>query len=386
MENKPSALIFPETTPSNQGMAKLLIFFAELFYYLPVEPVGVNNGNNNTTKNLCRGYTPAPLGDDLSRFNLLLREMETSRPDEFSRLFSAAMAPMALGQARDQEETSAAHVFSALHKDAEMKNSIHYKERLWQARLILKLAEMLDRRETEVRQGLARISSVEKKVLASLEGLGEAETADLIELSSLNKLQYSKFDDNLPDSSLLETSGMFMPLRVKAWAELYLADTQDPPPMILATANAESGAILLEGYENIWRRNPEKLFSLSIPELNIRDLAGAWDQYLSSRNTFKEAAQKNIAGFAGFLRKTADFPESTTANRGNSTMLAENVSAWEKELKVHYPSKENGFKKLDFYCLPGISFAELFQRIFHIQRPVSSYKRQRSTALLAILN
>ncbi|KPK26946.1 MAG: hypothetical protein AMJ61_07355 [Desulfobacterales bacterium SG8_35_2] len=386
MDHTPSALIFPETAPANPGLAKLLIFFAELSYYQAVEPGSVKSGTNNTIINMCRGYTPAPLGDDLSRFNRLLREMETSRPDELSRLFSAAMAPMSPGQGRDQEETSAANVFSAMHKDAAMKTSIRYKERLWQARLILKLAEMLDRREAEVRQGLARISSVEKKVLASLEGLGEAETADLKELSSLNKLQYSKVEDNLPDGSLLETSGMLMPLRVQAWAELYLADPQDPPPTILATANAESGAILLDASETLLHRYPEKLFSLSIPDLSIADFAGGWDQYLSTRNTFKEAAQKNIAAFARFLRETADLPEQATDNRKTTTLLAENVSVWEKVVKVHYPSKERGFKKLDFYCLPGISFTQLFQRLFHIQGPVSSHKRQNPTAVLAILN
>jgi hypothetical protein len=67
-------------------------------------------------------------------------------------------------------------------------------------------------------------------------------------------------------------------------------------------------------------------------------------------------------------------------------LLAENVSAWEKKVQVHYPEKETGYKKLDFYCFPGISFTELFQRLFHMQRPAPAHKPQHATALLAILN
>ena len=386
MKKGTSALIFPETEPSIPGVAKLLIFFTALSYYLPTETDGAINRSSNFFTNLCTGYAPAPLGDDLSRFKQLLREMETSRPDELSRLFSTAKAPMAAGHARDQDETSAAGVFSALHKDAEMKSRTRNKERLWQARLVLKLAEILDRREAEIRQGLARVSSVEQKVFASLAGSDEAEVADLTELSGRNKLQRPNSDDNLPHESTLETSGMIIPLRLKAWAELYLADSPDLHPLILATANAETGAILLDGYENTWRRDPEKIFSLSIPAVNPANIEGAGGRYLASRNAFRAAAQENTEYFARFLQETAVFAGLEPGNRQEVPLLAENVSAWEKKVQVHYPEKETGYKKLDFYCFPGISFTELFQRLFHMQRPAPAHKPQHATALLAILN
>ncbi|KPJ97672.1 MAG: hypothetical protein AMJ60_10585, partial [Desulfobacterales bacterium SG8_35] len=146
MEHATSALIFPDTEPSIPVLAKLLIYFTSLSYYLPTETDGPKDRHSAFLENLCTKYAPAPLGHDLSRFNRLLREMETGSPHEFSRLFSAARPPGTAGQAGDQDETSAGRVFSALHKDAGTKASVRYKERLWQARLILKLAEMHDRR------------------------------------------------------------------------------------------------------------------------------------------------------------------------------------------------------------------------------------------------
>jgi hypothetical protein len=386
MKKVTSALIFPETEPSIHGVAKLLIFFTALSYYLPTETDGAINRSSIFFTNLCAGYAPAPLGDDLSRFKRLLREMETSRPDELSRLFSTAKAPMAAGHARDQDETSAAGVYSALSKDAEIKTSTRYKERLWQARLILKLAEMLDRREMEVRQGLAQVSSVEQQVFASLTGFGETEMADLTELNGLDKLQRQKSKDNLPHESSLETSGMLISLRLKAWAELYLADSSDLHTLILASANAESGAILLDSYENTWRRDPKILFSLSIPAVNPADIEGAWDQYLASRNAFRATVHENIEYFARFLQETATSAELPPHNREEISLLTKNVSAWEEKVQVHFPDPETRFKKLVFYCFPGISFAELFQRLYHVDGPIpANNKQQRPTALLAIL-
>ncbi len=361
-------------------MAKFLIFFDALSYFLPTESDGPCNKDNIFFKTQCTGYVPAPLGDDLVRFNRLLREMETSRPGEFSRLFSAANAPVATGQIRDRDETSAGSIYSALHADAETKTKMQHKERLWQARLVLKLAEMLDRKENEVRQGLERISSVEQKVFASLEGLNGPEPDDLAVSDR------SKKNVGIPQAPPLKTSALLNPLRVKAWAELYLAASSDQHPLILVTANPESGSTLLDGYETTWRRDPEKLFSLSIPAVHPAGIDGTWDQYLTFRNTFREAAQVNLEYFAKFLQKTARLAGSALDNQEEISILSENVSAWEQKVKIHFPGTKTGFKKLVFYCFPGISLAELFQKLFHREGSVPTSKREHPTGLLAILN
>jgi len=381
-----AALIFPETEPSLDSKAKLLIFFDVLSYYLPTEADGANNRDSNLFTDICTGYTPVPLGAELSRFNRLLREMERSRPEEFYRLFATARAPVAAGQFRDQDETSTGSLYSALQKDAELKISIQHKERLWQARLILKLAEILDRREAEVRQGLARITALEQKLFASLQGLAEEETADLTELSGLDSALYPKAEDILPAGSFPGTSAELIPLRLKAWAELYLADSTNLLPLILATATPASGAIILDGYENIWRRDPEILFSLSLPAAKLAGIDGTWGQYLEARASFREAAQENMAYFARFLQQKAASTGSVSDTRAEISMLSQNVSAWEEKVRLHFPGIETGLTKLDFYSFPGISFGELFQRLFHLEGPDAVNRLIHPTALLAILN
>jgi hypothetical protein len=67
-------------------------------------------------------------------------------------------------------------------------------------------------------------------------------------------------------------------------------------------------------------------------------------------------------------------------------MLAENISAWEKKVTIHFPGPETGFRKLDFYSFPGTSTVELLQRLFRLEGPVPAHKREHPTGVLAILN
>ncbi len=366
-------------------MAKLLLFFDALSYYRPTE-VGESSGKEgNFLPGLVMGYAPAPLGDDLARFSRLLREMETSGPDEFSRLFSTAKTTGAAGQVRDQDEVSAGNVYTALHKDIGEKAAIRHKERLWQARLILKLAEMLNSREAEVRQGLAKVSRVEQKLFAALAGPGQDDPDTPALLGALDAHFQPKTDITPAAATSPGTAGLFIPQRVKAWSELYLADSSDPLPLVLAAANPESGALLLDGYENTWRRKPKKLFSLAIAALHPAAAEEALNAYLSSRASFRRAVHENLEYLAGFLRKTAA-AEAIPENRVENPLLTENISAWEEKMNDHFPGPEKNTPKLDFYCFPAISNTDLLQRLFHLQGPVSARSRlQNRTGLLAVL-
>jgi len=368
-------------------MAKLLLFFDALSYYRPTEAVESNGRDSSFFPDLVLGYAPAPLGDDLARFTRLLREMETSGPDEFSRLFSTAQPPGAAGHVRDQDEVSAGSVYSAMHKNAGAKAGIRHKERLWQARLILKLAEMLTRREAEVRQGLAQVSAVEQKLFATLAGPGQAAANGPAVLGGLDKHFQPKADNTPATSPSPGTSGLFIPQRLKAWSELYLADSSNPLPLILAAASRESGDLLLDGYENTWRRQPKKLFALAIPALLHPPAAEeAPDGYLTSRDSFRRAACDNLEYFAGVLRKTADTAGASPDNRVDNPLLTDNISAWQEKMKDHFPGPGKNMQELEFYSFPGVSNTELLQRLFHLQGPVSEHKQKGSTGIVAILN
>ena len=381
-----SVLLFPETEPSIHDIEKLLFFFNPLTYYLPTETDIEDKNRQNLLTNLCSGYVPAPLHEDLSRFNRLLREMENSRPDDLARLFSTAASPIATGQIRDKDEASSGSVLSAMQNDNGNKAHARHKERLWQARLILKLAEMLYRREREVRQGLALISSDEQKNFASLEGLSETESADPAQIADLEKFTQLKDKIDYPADYSMGASSMLIPLRVKAWAELFLADSSPNRPFTLVTSSPDSGSTLLDGYENAWGKTAQKLFSLSIPTFpGINSSKSATEHYVLNRNKFRLAAEEELQYFESILRETAVLQNTATEKFPEISLQPKHAAAWEEKINLEFPVPATDFQKLDFYCFPGISSSALFQRIFHLE-PLPVNQQEYTTSILAILH
>ena len=387
MEPLLSALLFPKTEPSVHDIGRLLFFFNTLSYYLPTESATEDSYDHNLFKDLCNGYVPAPLHEDLTRFNRLVREMANSRPDDLSRLFSSAKSPVATGQIRDKDEASTGNVLAALQKDDAKEAQIQHKERLWQARLILKLAELHDRREIEVRKGLARVFSDEQKIFASLEGLNEENPGDPAQLPDQETLCHPKGKVEFPEDYSLGGSAMLLSLRIKAWAELFLTDPSPNLPFSIVTTSPECGNIILDGYENSWRKTPQKLFSLSIPTSpDLGTSVSAAKQYISNRNKLHLAAKEELKYFESFLRETAVSQNSSSDKDLGRGIEQEHVDAWEEKIKLEFTRPETGYQKLDFYCFPGISTAALLQRLFHLEPTVSVNEQGHSNSILAILH
>jgi hypothetical protein len=387
MEPLSSVLLFPETEPSIQDIGKLLFFFKSLSYYLPTESDAEGANDQHIFKNLCTGYVPAPLDEDLSRFNHLLREMGNSRSDDLARLFSSAQAPIATGQIRDKDEASSGSVFAALHKDNENIAYVEQKERLWQARLILKLAEILSRRENEVRQGLARITSKEQNVFASLEGDSEtAELNDPVQFSDPEEPAQLKSKIEYPEDYSAGGSALLVPLRIKAWAELFLADSSPSRPSVIVTTNPDSGSTILDRYENTWRKTPQKLFSLPVPTFPGLDSSESINQqYISTRNKLHLAAKENIEHFESVLREAAVLQDISSGKDQKLGLLQRHIDDWEEKIKLHFPLPAAGHHKLDFYCFPGISPTALFKKIFNLE-PLAVNKQEYRNSILAILH
>ncbi len=356
-----SALIFPETAVSPLDTAKFLLFFDELGFYLATEPENSGAAPGPLLAEFCKGYAPAPLGADLPRFSRLLREMETARSDELARLFAAAGAPVTSGPARDKDETSAANIYGALHQDEAAKSSLRQKERLWQARLVLKLAEILDSREAEVRAGLTRIVAAEQNMLTAL---GEDET-----LATAGPQQFSP-----------KPAAVLVPLRLKAWAALHLSNTSRPGFPVLLASGRESGIILLDGFENIWQKAATPLFTLSFPGIVPAGPAGI-QNFLAARNAFRETARENMVHLAETIQAAAaggEVPASSAARE-----LTGQAAAWDEKVREHFRETAPEMVQLAFSCFDGVSFADLFSRLFQTEGPAAA-KPAYPKAVLAV--
>jgi hypothetical protein len=380
----PSALLFPETEPSAYTIASLLFFFKSISFYLPTESDTAGKNLVNLFENLCKAYVPAPLHEDLARFNRLLREMETSRSDDLTRLFSVARAPFTTGQIRDKDEISSDSVFSALQSKTEMKISAADKERLWLARLILKLAEILDRRETEVRQGLARVALSEQRVFASLEGISNMDTEDLAELPEIDKLKLVPGTKSGFAELTRGASSLLTPLRVKAWAELFLADTTLHLPPVIVAANSECGSSLLDDCEITWGWSPGKLFTLTLPTFpGLAAEKSAKNDYMKCRNKLQAAAMVQLEYFEAFFNESAAHAQPLPGK--HIALLADSANSWNKTVKSGLPAITRELKTLDFYRLPGIPLTSLFQKLYHLGPVHGAVRKDHPSTILAIL-
>ena len=384
-----SALLFPDTVPEPNNIASLLYFFNTVTYYLPVEadasPVGPQH---QLLHGLCTGYAPAPLGNDLDRFNRLIRELETSRSEELTRLFSFAKTEFTTGLPRDREESSAGTILAALHKKTpEPSQSEPLRERLWQARLVLKLAEILDRKEAEVSNGLAAVADIEQKLYGSLRGDDEPEEDKLVSIPGSGSRQHGHNSPNRPQNLLPSQADLLIPLRIKAWAELFLYDSLKPHPHILTTGHRDAAVRLIDGCENIFHKQPTRLFSLVLPiPAAIVAKSETAGEFVNQREELQADLHDSLAQINQFLMDTAGLTGTGPDKITTPATIEKEVAAWNESIHRLFPGSSESSNSLDFYCFPSIAVEQLFQRLFHLDEPGTKAQTGYPTGIIAVFN
>lgn len=198
----------------------------------------------------------APLGADSSRFQALLREM-TGRE---AAVLRGQMLALASRPGRDRDEATVGSLAGALQRlggDGEQENQEKSRvERIWQARLFLKLAEVVTAAEAEVALALAAVTSSQAEMMRALQGDDDAEGGD--ELLPALPLAWS-----VPRKSFRTRE------QLAAWAVFYLLDP-GPEPLLL-TDDPEAAALLADAVE---KRAPGQV--LALPPLNIAREGSDW--------------------------------------------------------------------------------------------------------------
>lgn len=191
----------------------------------------------------------APLGEDAKRFQSLLREM-TGRD---AAMIRGQLLAMASRPGRDRDEVSVGSLSNAMHQmggDGAAEDLAKARvERLWQARLFLKLAEMVTDAEAEISLALAGLAGKQAEMLKALQGGDdEEEPEEVIPVAPLSRPQ----------------PGRFFRLRdqLAAWAVFYVLDP-GPEPLLL-TEDSEAATLLADEVEKL---APGRLVSL--PDLDM---------------------------------------------------------------------------------------------------------------------
>lgn len=196
----------------------------------------------------------APLGADARRFQALVREM-TGRE---AAVIRGQLLAQASQSGRDRDEAHGWSLSSALHQMGDGSGEHLAKaraERLWQARLLLKLAETVSAAEAEIGLGLAQLAAKQAEMLKALQG-GEDE-GEIAE----SRLAAS-WPRPCPDRIFRLRD------QLAAWAVFYLLDSA-PEPLLL-TDDPEAAALLADEVEKL---APGQVISLPVVDLGLGEKA-----------------------------------------------------------------------------------------------------------------
>jgi hypothetical protein len=376
--NQPTTLYFPDTIDVPEAAARLLLFFDKMYYYLPVEsePVATDEPDPLWAQGLCQGYAPAPIGDDLHRFNRAIRDLQTNLYDYGEKLQQLAAASFITAKKPDHDELSVGSLIAAMSggpgpKAEKQSQPDDWQQKLWQARIILKLAEGYDREKEEIDARLAILSRSEQEMLDSLKGDDEGERFDEIPLPG-------------PAEGLQPKADPFRQ-RMRAWTTLFLADAQNDPmkaPCILSTSRRETAVFLLEAYTEHTQRQPGILFSLPVPgrgSLPAEDLIG-------KRDAFRAEVYEVLGYLQKLLAETAAGTTPCPAGVEEKTIDRARLELWTEALRRHFPDRDSSQGLLTVYCLDNTTLVDFLTATFPPSRQRRTVTDSQSTGLIAYLD
>ncbi len=348
------AYIFPNILPDNGLIFPLAQFFDQIVLLRPVEddlpdtdtPFSVETADQQGRSGGVNFSCPAPLAEDRERFLILLQDIR-SRPEDYAGHLGNLSAGLGNMVRPNEQEQSIMDTLlrqtgiGAGSKDntpepgkGQEKNASSVL--LWQARLLLKLGESLDRNQAEIRRDLDRMTRQQEELFRELRKEGKEQEGELPGLA------FPLFDtDN-------ELSLKQQRLRLKAWSRLFALSPDQFETTAFISSSPDTVEALLKHYRQGHLGTAKQLLNLPLPAFFDED-----DEALLCRDRFQEEASELIATIRG----------GSTASAG-AMFPEESMEAWGDMLERHYPAAKHRRYTLTLYFLPAITPQRLFLETF----------------------
>ncbi len=288
---------------------------------------------------------------DRDRFLGLINEIRTRKDSYAEQLSNLTLAN--LSKTRDSGEQNHLAIMTnlldgqALHnREAEEE---YQSEKLWQARLVLALAEILDQEEAELAMNLTDIDSEEFALFQELRGEMEGEAGD--EDDPFAELLRIKAKMGQPRPGTMQR-------RFQAWKTLYNSGTLPENYWLWTTCEEEAADILLSNYEAQSGQLSAPLLLLDLPE----------QMYLREEDSLKhiQAFQKDGAAIRDSITEklTAIIKQGHLDHVDPVALLPDAgilARDWNDLIDYHFPEERFGRRKLDLQLLANVSLNTLLR-------------------------
>jgi hypothetical protein len=296
------AYIFPDTRPRDEILFPLVQLFTQTVYLAPVEndlPTALSPlAKELLAQDILHFFCPAPLGEEQKRFHSLLKDIRQG-PAHYAQLALTGLGPQEAGESKNA-------IINAVRQGSSNTAKKHAKQEeaaaLWQARLVLKLAEIIEQEEEEIQQRLHQIALREQGLLHALRD--DPQTV----VSSSPELQYN------PSRSRL---------RLRAWQKLFAGKQHIVPACTFITSDQDALAAIIEAKH----REPQGTVILSLPAFPAQE-----SDVFGQRHTFRQ--------------ETARFLDKLASSSFDKAM-------WEQLVEQYYPVAKHGRSHLTLHVFSG---------------------------------
>ncbi len=353
-----NSLYFPETVLPRHLRNCLLLLPDTLNLLQPVESV-VDDTDESPDSDLfmeqgiCQVHTPSLLGKDRDRFIGLLEEIKTRKDSFAEQLGSLTLAHLSEEQSGG-EHTSQAIMSSLLNGQVPSDDASEEDAReaaVWQARLVLALAETLDKEEAELAMKLSDIGDDEFTLFQELKGKAAPDMAD--EDDPFAELMRIKANLSQPRPGTVKK-------RFQAWKTLYSSGKLPENYWFWMTSQEETAELLINDYESKSGRNPVPLLLLNIPEqmyMREQDALESIKDFQDKAAKVRQEITKKLSAIV--IREHLDVVDPV-ALLPDAGLLARD---WNDLIEYCFPEKRFGSRKLDLQFLANISLDQLIRGV-----------------------
>lgn len=367
--NSFETLFFPETDIYNERFYPLLLFFTPLIFLQVVEhgPSSVNNAETNLFQKsgLCKAYVPSPLGENREQFLRLVRDINEQKEHLVDRLrgvtIDSSPAPT------DSEPLDVNHqLVSSLLQEYGVKHGITAPHlQIWQARLVLVIAEILDSNEDSLQEDLFFFNEEEIAAFRSLQEKTDSNEGDLFSEVDNIKQQLEK--------SRLRGGAK----RFNAWRRLQ-QNQPIPSVEVWLASTRDSADQIFNRYESTSNAHAVPLLKLAVPARIT-----ASDKYVVEEiEKFQQATAHIHRGLvADFERIVRTVPYVHDVKESLLPFDTDWANQWEGAVDDFFPASSNGRNDITFYLLPDQPIA----RVLSLAEYSGASYGETAHGLLAVL-